>query len=470
MMQKKEFSTDFILNGKGLLLFVSNITLLYFHRISTVFLLYFHDISIVFPPYFNCISIVFLKKRYHYSLLLAIIIFPSFLRSQPLDSLIHRALQNNYEIRALHQEYQAALQHAPQVSQLPDPEVGLGIFALPVETRLGPQWVRLGATQMFPWKGKLKAQEDAVLAMARADFERIDAQRLNLRYRISQAYFRLYELGTTQDILRRNLRIFQVLEEIALARVESGKASLADVLRVQSKRLELEKELERLETQKAGPVSAIHQLTGSPAEGIIMPEETLGPAVLPFFRDSLLAAIRENHPALSALQWEQEAARRRIRLNELDGKPDLGFGLDYIFVGKRDDADPERNGRDILSPRVMVQLPLYKKKYDAREREEELKIAALDNRQEDKILQFAAAIESAYADYRDAMLQLELYEEQVKLIRASIEILQASYSNDGARFDELLQLQNDLVNYDKMRLKAIVKTHLAKAEVEKLMP
>ena len=90
-------------------------------------------------------------------------------------------MENNLEVRALQLEYEAALQRAPQVSQLPDPEVGLGIFALPVETRLGPQWVRLGATQMFPWKGKLQAREDVVLAMARADYERIKARQLSIK-------------------------------------------------------------------------------------------------------------------------------------------------------------------------------------------------------------------------------------------------------------------------------------------------
>lgn len=402
-------------------------------------------------------------------LFLLCVLFPSFLSAQPLDTIIAHTLQNNFEIRALEQEYQAALQRAPQVSQLPDPEVGLGIFALPVETRLGPQWVRLSATQMFPWKGKLKVQEEVVLAMAKADFERINAQRLNLKYKASLAYFQLYELDATQDILRRNLRFFSALEELALSRVENGKGSLADVLRVQSKSLELKKELERLDNQKAKPLAEINQLMGRPAGAIVLVTAPLGPAQLPYRQDSLLAVIRENHPALSALQWEQEAARRRINLNELEGKPDFGVGLDYIFVGQRNDANPSGNGRDILSPRLMVQAPLYRKKYDAREREEELKIAAMHNRQESWLLQFAAAIEKAYADHRDAIIQLELYDEQEGIINSTIEILQASYSTDGARFDELLQLQNELVNYDKMRLKAIVKTHLAKAEVEKLI-
>ena len=115
-MRNKEVYTGFISNGKSRKLFVSTIFPLYFNRIFTVF-----------QPYTNRISTV-----------LIILLFPFFLFSQPLDTIIARAMDNNLEARALQQEYEAALQRAPQVSQLPDPEVGLGIFALPVETRLGP--------------------------------------------------------------------------------------------------------------------------------------------------------------------------------------------------------------------------------------------------------------------------------------------------------------------------------------------
>ena len=64
--------------------------------------------------------------------------------AQPLPELIDSALLRQPELMALEKEYQAALERAPQVSQLPNPEVGVGGFPLPVETRLGPQLLRLG--------------------------------------------------------------------------------------------------------------------------------------------------------------------------------------------------------------------------------------------------------------------------------------------------------------------------------------
>ncbi|MCO6492673.1 MAG: hypothetical protein J5I98_29920, partial [Phaeodactylibacter sp.] len=98
---------------------------------------------------------------------LALLLFISLQRSsaQSLDGLLLAADSANLELKALYQDYLAALEKAPQVSQLPEPEAGLGVFPLPVETRLGPQWVRLSATQMFPWKGTLEARKNVVLAM-----------------------------------------------------------------------------------------------------------------------------------------------------------------------------------------------------------------------------------------------------------------------------------------------------------------
>ena len=138
--------------------------------------------------------------------------------AQTPDSLLQIAVANNQELQALRLSYQAALEKAPQVSQLPNPEVGVGAFILPVETRLGPQRARLSLTQMFPWFGTLQAQEDWALAEAHALFERIAGLELALKYRIDQAYFGLYELTATQKILQESIGLLQALKEVAEAK------------------------------------------------------------------------------------------------------------------------------------------------------------------------------------------------------------------------------------------------------------
>ena len=151
--------------------------------------------------------------------------------AQSLDDLMQKAVAENLELMVLEKEYFAALEKAPQVSQLPDPEVGVGAFPLPVETRLGAQTARLSATQMFPWFGTLDSKADLENAKANALYERIETEQLNLFYELKTAYFRLYEVEQSKAIIQRNITLFEALERLALSKVESGKSTAADVLR-----------------------------------------------------------------------------------------------------------------------------------------------------------------------------------------------------------------------------------------------
>lgn len=389
--------------------------------------------------------------------------------AQPLPDLLQLAEQNNPQLQALETDYRATLEQAPQVSQMPDPELGIGLFPLPVETRLGPQRLRLGATQMLPWKGTLDAKEAVVLAKAKTQYQQVAAVKLELFFQVKKAWLELYELEEKRDIARRSIRIFESMENFTLAKVESGKASLADVLRVQLKIQELEAELELLENQKLKPLAALNAVLNRPAATPVSVEDSLALAIIPFEREALLAEVRAQHPMVRMYALQQEISRKNMALNELAGKPTFGVGLDYIMVGKRSDADPPGNGRDILMPRASVRIPLHREQYEAKRREEELKIAAIDLRTEDLLNGFRTTIEQAYAEQQDAALKLKLYDELERTTQAAIEVLQSDYSASGRGFDELLRMQNDLVQYDRMRLRARVQSHLAKASVERFV-
>ena len=62
-----------------------------------------------------------------------------------------------------------------------------------------------------------------------------------------------------------------------------------------------------------------------------------------------------------------------------------------------------------------------------------------------------------------------MYEKQKRLTRSAIEILEGNFSTIGYGFEELLQMQMDLVDYDMMILEAIVMSHLAVAKIEKII-
>ena len=116
--------------------------------------------------------------------------------------------------------------------------------------------------------------------------------------------------------------------------------------------------------------------------------------------------------------------------------------------------------------RATVKIPLFREQYAAKEREENLRIQALSQQEEATIDQFAAQIEQAYTQHETARLQYELYEQQTEITAAAIRILRESYSADGSSFDELLRLESELINYDLKKLRATVKSHLAKSSIQ----
>ncbi len=392
------------------------------------------------------------------------------LLAQSPEELLQIAVAQNQELLALKKEYQAALEKAPQVSQLPNPELGVGAFILPVETRLGPQRARLSVTQMFPWFGTLQAQEAWANAEARASFERIAALELELKYRIERAYFGLYELGASRQILQENLDLLQAMKELVETNVAIGSATVADVLRLDLRINELSQRIERLANQMRKPQADLNQVLHRELDQSIDLPDTLAFAQLPLSRDSLLAHVRASHPMLRMYELQQQASEAAIRANTLQGRPSFGLGADYLNTGPRSDAFPENNGRDAFLVRATVSIPLYRKKYDAKEREERLRIEALEARKVEMLSQFEAMIEMALADHEDARLSLALYNQQIETTRLALEILEADYASRGKGFDELLQLEVALLDYQLKQLQASVQSHTAKAAVMRYLP
>ncbi len=391
------------------------------------------------------------------------------IQAQHLEELLQMVERDNIELKILQNEYDAAVQRAPQVSELPDPEVGIGAFPFPVETRVGAQVARISASQMFPWPGLLDTREELELAKAKAIYEKIAARKLDIDFQLKLAYYQLYRLDQSQVIIRRNITLLKALEELALAKVESGRATAADVLRVQLKTEELSQEIDILEASKQGPIARINQLLHRPENTPIVVEDRFDFAQLPYQRDELARLIKEQHPLIKMFALQQDVSRKAIDLNNLNAKPSFGVGLDYITVRKRADVEINKNGGDIVQLRASIKVPLFRKKYAAKTNEENLKILALENKKEDVLTKYLSSIDAAYADYQAEALRIHLYDRQIDLTHSAIRILQADYSSKGRNFDELLRLERELVDYDLKKLKSIVNSHVAKSTIERFL-
>ena len=390
-------------------------------------------------------------------------------RAQTLDSLLKKAYDNNPELKALQFDYEAALKKGPQVSQLPDPTLGIGAPVLRPETRLGGQVFNLSASQMFPWFGTLKAKEDVVLSMAKSKYERVAAKKLNINYQIKTAYYNLYLLEAKQRIISKNIRIFKSIEKVALAQVESGKAIASDILTVRLKIEALNKKLQIIEVQKQSFTATINEAINNPPNSSIKTDTTeISLAEIKYSLDQYRHQIQAHHPLIKQLDWNIEASYKSLELNNFFGKPSLGVGLNYSLINGRTDANPVNNGRDILIPKVMVSVPIYRKKYSAKKQEIELKQQAFELQKESLTNKMISSIQAYKSEFESSKLMFELANKQIEISKSALDILLADYSSKGKRFDELMRLQSDINKYEIEIIKSIVQSYLVKFKIERL--
>lgn len=408
------------------------------------------------------------QKNKHLTLIFFLFGFVINTNAQSLDSLLQLVVENNTQLKSIELEYQSVLEKKNQVTQLPNPQLGIGIPALRPETRLGPQMMMISASQMFPWFGTLKSKEEVVISMSKAKYEQIAIVKLDLFYQVKSAYYQLYFLEQKQAVLEDNIELFESLEAISLAKVESGQATLADVLRVQTKLQSLRQQILMIDNQKLVFQSNINELTKQPTSTKIELVDSLVLPVLQYDLASFKNKIESNHPLIAQVNYQIEQSNNSIAVNSNMNKPTLGLGLDYSLVGQRTDANPMNNGRDILVPKVMLSIPIYRKSYNAKNEEEKLIQQSLEVKKETITDKMISLLINYKADYDNGLLENSLYQNQSSTMQMAYDVLLSEYSSSGKGFEELLMVQNQLLDFDLGIYKAELKANIAQANIERI--
>lgn len=397
-----------------------------------------------------------------------LIVASSSTNAQSLDSLLQLVVENNTQLKSIELEYQSILEKKNQVNQLPNPQVGAGIPVLRPETRLGPQMVMVSASQLFPWFGTLKSKEEVVISMSKAKYEQIAIVKLDLFYQVKSAYYQLYFLDQKQAIIKDNIKLFESLEVISLAKVKSGQATLADVLRVQTKLQSLRQQLLMIENQKLVFESNINELTKQPTTKKIELPDSLVLSFLDYDLISFQNKIENNHPLITQINYQIEQSNNIIAVNSNMNKPTIGLGLDYSLVDQRTDANPLNNGRDILAPKVMVSIPIYRKSYRAKIEEEKLIQQSLVAKKETIADKMISLLINYKAEYDNGILEKNLNQNQSSTMQMAYDVLLSEYSSSGKGFEELLMVQNQLLAFGLGIKRAELKVNIAQANIERV--
>lgn len=393
---------------------------------------------------------------------------PAALYRSDLDSMIASGLARNAGLHAAFDRWRAALDRIPQVTALPDPNLSWGHFIQEIQTRTGPQQNRYSIKQKFPWLSKLRRRGDLAAAQAETLWWVVEEKRLEIIRDITDAYAEVAYLGRAIGITHDTLELLKQLEPIVQRRIQGG-ASLADLLRLQVEIGKVDNELETLQTRTptlwARLAAAMNSDGTEPLELPVLEEPNIGS---PDWAQ-LSELITQRNPGLLGRRSAAEAAERRIALARLDRRPDLTLGFDFFDIESAKIPNQRDSGQDAYAVTFSMNLPIWRNKYSAAEREatrrRDAALAELDQRERN----LNSLLATRLFQLDDAARQVALQRDTlVPRAREAFAITAAAYEAGEATIADLIDTEREVLVLEKYYWRASADYMQREAELKVL--
>ncbi|MGE5049171.1 MAG: TolC family protein, partial [Deltaproteobacteria bacterium] len=154
-----------------------------------------------------------------------------------LADLLREAHEKNPDLKAAQARVGAAQSSIAPAGALDDPMLMVQLWNAPVDFSTVPVMVQI--TQQIPLGGKRGARTDAARADAAMGAADLAARQREIDTQVASAYFDLFLAERTQRVDDELEQILQVLLQAAEARVSTGKAEQAELLRAQGALIQL---------------------------------------------------------------------------------------------------------------------------------------------------------------------------------------------------------------------------------------
>ena len=386
-----------------------------------------------------------------------------------LSELLREAEQNNPQIHAARQGWQAAKQVPSQVSTLPDPQfnvqqVNVGSprpFA--GYTNSDFAYFGLGVSQDFPYPGKLRLKGEIAKRDADVVQQQYESVRRSILAGVKSAYFQLAYLSKTLGILEGDGELLQQVEKAADARYRSGMGSQHDVLQAQVERTKLLREITMHHLEVAKLQAQIKQLLSRPQSSPDIEPSELPETALPYTFEELLSATKAQNPEISGAEKMVEKQKLQVDLAHKDFYPD--FNVQYMW--QRTDAT---QFRAYYMLGFGVRVPIYR----GRKQRPELAQAEADlkrSRSESEVQSQRVAYElrTEYETAQKTTELLTIYREGLlPQARAGFQAGIAAYQNNRQDFSALLASFLDVLHLDEEYWKSIAERETALTQLEQL--
>jgi cobalt-zinc-cadmium efflux system outer membrane protein len=389
--------------------------------------------------------------------ILLLLLWPILIFAQQSDSiarlpdLIEEGINNNPDLLASYQNWQADLAKIPQAGALPDPQLSLNLLNLPVNTfdfnqepMTGKQ---IALMQMFPFPGKQGLRED--IAKSAADISRDKNLELKnqLIKNIKQTYYDIFFIDQSLETVQKNRGVLQDFIRIAQSKYSVGKGLQQDVLKAQVEFSKLEDKSITLTQKRQAATARLNALlnrpAGTPLGKTIVPEADS----LNLDLSHLQTLADKNRPLLQAWSSMFQQSAKKVSLAKKEYLPDFKLGIAYT---QRDKLENGMGGIDYLSGLFSVDIPLYfwrkqNKKVEETRYNQDMVQQSYRNVQN----QVYADLDKSLSDVEKNYRLLELYKSGIiPQATQSLNAAIAGYQTNKVDFLTLLNNQLTLFNFE----------------------
>lgn len=380
--------------------------------------------------------------------IIIIVISGLFLNSSGQDNLndyLQIASENNPELKAKFYQYRASLEKIAQAGSLPDPQISFAYFIEPVETRLGPQKAKIGASQMFPWFGTLNAKEEVEAQKAKAEYQEFLDLKNKIHFKVKKSYFELYFTKRAISIAKENLKILRLFKSMAITKIEAGKTSAADGLRIDMEINDIEYSIAKLQDNFLVKSIEFNKTLNRDRSAEVKISDSIQITDINYSKRMLRDSILKNNHQLSKIGYQISSLKQSEIFSKKLSMPDISIGFEYISIDKVDNL----SGKDaIVFPKIGLSIPLYNKKYKALTKEAVLKQNSAEQQKLSISNNLEIVFEDTYNNYTDAERRLQYYKKQKGLAEKTLKLLKYDYSSNTADFEELLRIERKLLKYN----------------------
>jgi outer membrane protein, heavy metal efflux system len=389
--------------------------------------------------------------------------------SVSLRGLVEEAEQNNPQIQAARQGWQATKQVPTQVSTLPDPQINVQQVNVGSPrpfagyTSSNFAYIGLGVSQDFPYPGKLRLKGEIAKRDADVSQQGYEAVRRSVLAGVRAAYFQLAYLSKTLGILENDGQLLQQVEKAADARYRSGMGNQQDLLQAQLERTKLLREITMHHLAVAKLQAQLKELLNRSQSSSDIEPVDLSETALPYTYDELLAATKAQNPEIAGAAKMIERQKLQVDLAHKDFYPD--FNLQYMWQR----TDPTQF-RAYYMLSFGVRLPIYRSRKQRPElAQAEAELSHSRSEFEVQSQQVAAELRVQYETAQKTAELLKIDKEGLlPQARAEFQAGVAAYQNNRQDFQALLASFLDVLHLDEEYWQNTAERETALARLEEL--